>query len=305
MPGLEAKIRLYLLRSPNGVWSSNCLKIYPVAVCFLLTELAWLPALGFLKQGGGPQLLSWGPSALQGALDQVTPVWHLVPSDTLPQPDSSWAILLWPRNMFASLGKYRETYSPDCGIETLSPGLEVWHLRSETLAANRGLKTKSLWMPFLLPRKIVLPGSCILRVMHSWKALAWRSFFSGNGPWGPAPREGSHTPRECQSKLQTSVLSRFLCRRELVSLGLSGMFLDLVGKTPCASTWILGLGVKIRIQVFGVSLLSLFWIILQVECLFPVCLFGLWASPLFFHVCCISVFSLFFLLCLRAPFPRP
>ena len=74
--------------------SSNCLKIYPVAVCFLLTELAWLPALGFLKQGGGPQLLSWGPSELQGALKQVTPVWHPVSSDTLPQPDSSWAILL-------------------------------------------------------------------------------------------------------------------------------------------------------------------------------------------------------------------
>ena len=145
----------------------------------------------------------------------------------------------------------------------------------------------------------------ILRVTHGWKALAWRSFSSGNGSWGPAPREGSHTPREHQSKLQTSVPSHFLCRRELVSLGLSGTFLDLVGKTPCVSTWILGLGVKIRIQVFRVSLLLLFWIIFQVDCLFPFCLFGLWASPLFFHLCCISVFSLFFLLCLRSPFPRP
>ena len=72
-PDLEAKICLFLQTSPNGVWPSTCLKIYPVAVCFLLTELAWLPALGFLKQGGGPQLLSSGPSELQGTLDQVDP----------------------------------------------------------------------------------------------------------------------------------------------------------------------------------------------------------------------------------------
>ena len=43
------------------------------------------------------------------------------------------------------------------------------------------------------------------------------------------PREGSHTPMESQSNLQTSVPSRFLCRREQVSLGLSGTFLDPAG----------------------------------------------------------------------------
>lgn len=53
-PDLEAKICHFLQTSPNGVWPSNCLKIYPVAACFLLTELAWLPALGFLEAVGGP-----------------------------------------------------------------------------------------------------------------------------------------------------------------------------------------------------------------------------------------------------------
>ena len=44
------------------------------------------------------------------------------------------------------------------------------------------------------------------------------------------PREeGSHTHRESQSDIQTSVPSRFLCRRDLVRLGLSGTFLDPMG----------------------------------------------------------------------------
>ena len=58
---------------------------------------------------------------------------------------------------------------------------------------------------FLPPRKIAFPVSCVLRVTLGWKPLTWRSFFSGNGPWGPAPRDGSHTPRESQSNLQTTV----------------------------------------------------------------------------------------------------
>ena len=37
---LGAKIHLFLLRSPCRVQPSKCLKIHPVAVCFLLTELA-------------------------------------------------------------------------------------------------------------------------------------------------------------------------------------------------------------------------------------------------------------------------
>ena len=56
------------------------------------------------------------------------------------------------------------------------------------------------------------------------------------------------------------------------------------------------------------SLLSLFWILFQVVCLFPLHLFGLLCSSLFLHFCSISVPShyiyVFNLLCLRSPFPR-
>ena len=89
--GLGAKIRIFLPRSLNMGMPSNCLKMHPIAVFFLLTERALLPALGFLKPGGGPPLLAWGPLEVQRALDRVTTVWHPGPSDTLPQPASSWA----------------------------------------------------------------------------------------------------------------------------------------------------------------------------------------------------------------------
>ena len=70
----------------------NCLKMHPVAVFFFLTEQALLPALGFLKPGGGPPLLAWGPLEVQGALDQVTTVRNTTLPDMLPQPASSWAV---------------------------------------------------------------------------------------------------------------------------------------------------------------------------------------------------------------------
>ena len=73
---------------------SNCLKIHQIAVSFLLTELALLPTLGFLKQGGSMKHLACGPFEVQGDLDQVTTVWNLALSDMLPQPASSWAVLL-------------------------------------------------------------------------------------------------------------------------------------------------------------------------------------------------------------------
>ena len=38
--GLGAKNHIFLLGNSNGVWPSNCLKIHPVTVCFLLTQLA-------------------------------------------------------------------------------------------------------------------------------------------------------------------------------------------------------------------------------------------------------------------------
>ena len=91
IPVLGGKIHIFLSGSPNVVWPSNCLKIHPIAVFFLLTGLALLPPLGFLRQGGGLQLLPGGPFEVQGALDQVTTVWNRALSDTHPEPASSWA----------------------------------------------------------------------------------------------------------------------------------------------------------------------------------------------------------------------
>ena len=62
----------------------------------------------------------------------------------------------------------------------------------------------------------------------------------------------SHTHRENQNNVQRSVPSRFLCKRGLVSLGISGAFLDPVGGyTSGVSTWIPNLGGKIHIFLSG------------------------------------------------------
>ena len=42
-------------------------------------------------------------------------------------------------------------------------------------------------------------------------------------------------------------------------------------------------------QVFGASLLSLFWILFQVDCYFLFIYLVLWVSTLFFHLCYISL----------------
>ena len=66
-------------------------------------------------------------------------------------------------------------------------------------------------------------------------------------------REGSHTPRESQSNLQTSVPSCFLCRREQVSLGLSGTFLDPAGEN------ILGISISKKTSVVSIVLFVKSW----------------------------------------------
>ena len=91
---LGGKIRIFVLGSPNEVWPSTCLKIHPIALFFLLTELTLLCPFGFLKQGGGPQLLAWGQFEEQGNLEEVTTVWNPALSDSLLQSASSWAVLL-------------------------------------------------------------------------------------------------------------------------------------------------------------------------------------------------------------------
>ena len=88
------------------------------------------------------------------------------------------------------------------------------------------------------------PDECqgLLRVTPGWEVLAGRSFCSGDGPWGPVPREGSHTPRERPGNLHTAVPSRLLCGRELPSLGLSAPCLAPAGRTPWAPALSPGLG---------------------------------------------------------------
>ena len=81
-----------------------------------------------------------------------------------------------------------------------------------------------------------------MRVTPGWEVLAGRSFCSGDGPWGPVPREGSHTPREHPGNLHTAVPSRLLCGRELPSLGLSALCSAPAGRTPWVPTWSPGLG---------------------------------------------------------------
>ena len=64
IPGVGGKICIFFSGAPNAVQPSNCLKIHPIAVFFLVTELALVHPLGFLKQVGGSQLLALGPFAV-------------------------------------------------------------------------------------------------------------------------------------------------------------------------------------------------------------------------------------------------
>ena len=104
---------------------------------------------------------------------------------------------------------------------------------------------------FPASKEIVSTATCNLRVTPGWEVLAERSFLFGSGPWGPAPREGFHITRECQGNLHTAVLSRLLCRGEPKNLGLSELCSHPAGRTPWASTWILGLGSQSGIFLLG------------------------------------------------------
>ena len=65
IPGLEAKIHIFLRGSPNVGRPNSCSQLSPVAVSFLLTKLALLAASAFQQPWGGPQLLSLGPWGCQ------------------------------------------------------------------------------------------------------------------------------------------------------------------------------------------------------------------------------------------------
>ena len=105
----------FFLVGPKVVWPSNCLKIHPVAIFLLLTALASLHPLGFLK----PSVSSHSSPRAQLQwmhFNKVTTKWHPELLATLLQPPSSWAVMVWLRNVFARLQTCRGTHCPDSRI---------------------------------------------------------------------------------------------------------------------------------------------------------------------------------------------
>ena len=60
IPDLVGKTRTFLSVSLQTMWLTKCLKIHPIAVFLLLTVLALLHTLGFLKQAGSSQIPTAG-----------------------------------------------------------------------------------------------------------------------------------------------------------------------------------------------------------------------------------------------------
>ena len=69
IPDLGGKTCNFISVSPQTVRPSNCLKMHSIAVFLLLTALALLHTLGFLKQAGGSQIPAVGPFAVKLHLD--------------------------------------------------------------------------------------------------------------------------------------------------------------------------------------------------------------------------------------------
>ena len=152
--------------------------------------------------------------------------------------------------MFARLAECRQTPGPDSGIEALRAGLEVCHLRSHTLAVRQRPENQLSRAAFPVSQEDSIP-SCLRAESQPWLGSpGWEVFCSGIGPWGPAPREDSHTPRERPANLHTALPSRLLCRRELSSLGRSALCSAPVGRTPWAPTCSLDLGPKLAFFFF-------------------------------------------------------
>ena len=176
---LGGKIPSFLLVGPKAVWPSNCLKNHPIAVFLLLTGLDLVYPSEFLKDVGRSQPLDMGPFAVESHFDLVTTVWHPALSETLPQPASSWAVMVWPRNVFTRLRKcWRHTALT---LAVRSSGKPVLEIRQFLL--DRGLKAHSMLNPFLPQRKIAFPTFCVLKDSQCLKAFVWRSLFSHNFPW--------------------------------------------------------------------------------------------------------------------------
>ena len=123
----------------------------------------------------------------------------------------------------------------------------------------------------------------------------------------------------CSSEVSSTILSSSSLIHFLLRHSASDSFLSIFNFGNCVLSlyvysliflglcwWILQFS-PFCFQGFCSSLLTSFWILFPVVCLFPLHLFGLCVTSLFFHLYSISLpFHYFFLnlLCLRSPFPR-
>ena len=185
---------------------SKFLIIHPIAVFFLLRELALptpTPLSDFWSKGS-----DWNPLPVTLLRYKVTSTW--TQNGTRPPQTHSCSLL--PHGQYdydigvclqgLTITGRHMALTLELGPRSRPGGLmsEKWNTCCKVEAWKH-----TLWMPFLPQRKIAFPDSCLLGVKHCWQSLAWRSFFSGNGPWGPALWEGSHTHRESQINIQMSV----------------------------------------------------------------------------------------------------
>ena len=106
----NGKIPIFLFMDAKEGRFSNCLKIHPFAVFLLLTALALSSLWNFLRKWMDHNSLPWAPLQWMS----TRPGDHGMSPSTfkLPQPSSSRAIMVWPRNVFTRLGKYRQTHYP-------------------------------------------------------------------------------------------------------------------------------------------------------------------------------------------------
>ena len=159
---------------------------------------------------------------------------HSMATDTIPHTPTACFLMGSPachRNVFTRLRKCRETHCLTLEFRFFGLSWRTHILEFKLFLIDRGLKARSLWIPYLSLRNIAFEASCVGRVTHRLKTLALRSIFSSNFPWWGGCREGPHNHRVSK---QTSkcLFHRFPCRRHPVWLGLSGKYLDTVETQP-------------------------------------------------------------------------
>ena len=185
---------------PKVVWPSNCLKINPTAIFLLLTALALLHLLGFLK----PSVSSHSSPRAQLQWTVTSTRWPQKGTQNsqphscglLPHVQSRYGIGMCLQGSKRA-GKHTAL------ILEFRSSVQSWTshiLETRQFLLDRGLKTHSLLMPFLPWRKIAFPSFSVLRVTHYLNALAWRSFFSHNFQSECDHGEGPHTHRESLSQ---------------------------------------------------------------------------------------------------------